>query len=51
MQNGPQIGFYPKSENSEFWLNFGALYLLKYRVFAQSDHNKFVDLLKVNNFA
>jgi hypothetical protein len=45
------IWFYSKSEISDFWLNFGALYLLKYRVFAQSDHNKFVDQLKENNFA
>jgi hypothetical protein len=34
--------FYTKSEFQFSWFNFGALYLLKHRDFAQSDHNKFV---------
>jgi hypothetical protein len=36
------LRFHSKSEIQFCWFNFGALYLLKYRDFAQSDHNKFV---------
>jgi hypothetical protein len=42
---------FSKSEFQFSWFNFGALYLLKYRDFAQGDHNKFVDQLMENNFA
>jgi hypothetical protein len=45
------LKLYSKSEIQFSRLNFGALYLLKYRVFALSDNNKFVDQSKENNFA
>jgi DNA-binding transcriptional regulator of glucitol operon len=42
---------YSKCEIQFSGPNFGALYLLKYRVFSLSDHNKFADQSKENNFA
>ena len=51
LQKSPLSTIEPKSEIQFSWFNFGALYLLKYRDFAQSDHNKFVDQLMENNFA
>jgi hypothetical protein len=44
MQNGLQLSSILSLKIQFYWFNFGALYLLKYREFAQSDHNKFEDL-------
>jgi hypothetical protein len=51
LQKEPQLRFHPKSEFQNCELNFGALQLSNYRVFALGHHIKVVEQTKENNFA